>query len=276
MGARGEVTSVAGGRERLYRGLLRLYPADYRAHYSDQMVQLFTDQKREVGAARAWLRAPIDVITTALGEHLRRNRTMAHSLTLPPTRASRVLGSLGLIAGAMLLVGFFGTPALTPDLFNLRLVLFTLGAIAVVIGAHQRQARAGRRLALSGAIPAIVANAVYLVLIVRAVAQPGEIGPGDYQPVWLWIVGGVALWLSNAWFGLVTFRLGVLNRLSALALAISAVLALLGMSNFGLQAPGSVTQAIILTGIAVHGLAWILLGLEVALRGRPAPPPAKA
>jgi hypothetical protein len=269
------VTSATGGNDRLYRGLLRLYPADYRAQFSDQMVQLFTDQKREVGATRAWLRTPIDLITTAVGEHLRRNRTVANSMSLAPTPMTRVLGLLGVLGGAVILVAFLGV-AISPDLFNLRLVLFNLGAIAVVAAAHQRQAAVGRQLALSAAIPAILANAAYLVLIIRGVAQPGEIGPGDYQPVVVWLYAGVALWLSDAWFGLVTFRLGVLNRLSALALAISSVLALLGMSHFGLQEPGSLTQAIIQIGIAVHGMAWVLLGLELALRRRPAPPAATA
>jgi hypothetical protein len=40
------------------------------------------------------------------------------------------------------------------------------------------------------------------------------------------------------------------------------------MSTFGLQQPGTLTETIILGGIAVHGLAWVLLGLEVALRSR--------
>ncbi|MEA2677318.1 MAG: hypothetical protein QOJ81_1459 [Chloroflexota bacterium] len=267
------MTARAGGHERIYRGLLRLYPANYRERYSEQMVQLFADQRRDTGAARAWLKTPVDLVTSAASEHLRRNRPVAHSLTLQPTPASRVSGLLGLIAGAMLLVGFLGTEALTPDLFNLRLVVFTLGAIAVVIAAHQRQARAGRRLALSGAIPAIVGNALYLVLVIRAVSAPGQIGPGDYQPVWLWIVGGAALWLGDAWFGLVTLRLGVLNRASAFALVVGSLLALAGMGNF---LRGSPVETIILGGIAVHGLAWILLGLEIALRRRPAPPVAPA
>lgn len=192
---------------------------------------------------------------------------MAHSLTLAPTPLTRVLGFLGVLGGASMLVAFVGI-AISPDMFNLRLVLFNLGAIAVVTAVHQLQSSAGRRLALAGAVPAIVANVAYTVLIVRAVAQPGEIGPGDYQPVNLFIYVGASMWLSDAWFGLVTLRLGVLNRWSALALIVGSILALLGMSNFGLQQPGTLVETVILGGIAVHGLAWVLLGLDVALRRR--------
>ena len=195
---------------------------------------------------------------------------MGHSMTLAPTPGSRLLGLLGIIGGAFLLIAFAGV-AISPDMFNLRLVLFNIGAIAVVAAVHQRQSSAGRSLALVGAIPAIVSNAVYLFLVVRSVAQPGEIGPGDYQPIAWWIAGATALWLSDAWFGLVTLRLRVMYRWSAMALVAGSILSFLGMSNFGLQQPGTLLETIIRGGIAVHGLAWIALGAEVALRRRPVP-----
>jgi hypothetical protein len=263
------MNSRAGGHERLYRGLLRLYPTDYRQRFGDQMVQLFGDQLRDRGG-RAWLAAPLDVITTAASEHLRRNRTVAHSLTVAPTPAGRILGLLGIIGGGVLLLGFIGI-AFTPDQFNLRLVLFNVGAIAIAIGVHLRQQASGRVLSLSGVVPVVVSNAVYLLLIVRAVGQPGEIGPGDFQPINLFIIAGAAMWLSDAWFGIVAFRVGVMNRWSALALVAGSLFAFAGMGNFAVAPSGSLVEKIILAGIAVHGLAWVLLGLEVALRGRSAP-----
>jgi hypothetical protein len=271
MGARGEVTSTAGGHERLYRGLMRLYPADYRDSFGEQMVQLFGDQLRDNGTARAWLRAPVDLITSAASEHLRRNRTVAHSLTHAPTPASRILGLLGVVGGVVLLLGFLGFN-FTPDQFNLRLVLFNMGAIAIAIGVHLRQRIRGRLLSLSGAIPVVVANALYLLLIVRAVGQPGEIGPGDYQPIVLFGFVGAAMWLSDAWFGVVTFRLGVVSRIAALALVVGSLFAFIGMGIFGFVQSGTAFETIVLGGVAVHGLAWVLLGLDVALRRRQGPP----
>lgn len=267
------MTAPAGGHERVYRGLLRLYPADYRERYTDQMVQLFGDQLRDTGTARAWLRAPLDLITTAAAEHLRRNRTVAHSMTIAPTPASRVLGLLGVIGGAVLLVGFLGI-TFTPDQFNLRLVLFNVGAIAIALAVHVRQAGAGRLLSLSAAIPVIVTNALYLILIVRAVGQPGEISRGDYGLLFNYAAG--AMWLSDAWFGAVAFRLGVVSRIAALALIVGSFFAFIGMGIFGLVTSGTAFETLVLAGIAVHGLAWILLGLDVALRRRQAPPTATA
>lgn len=265
------MTSAAGGHERLYRGLLRLYPADYRAHYTDPMVQLFADQKREVGTTRAWLRAPIDVITTAVGEHLRRNRTVAHSMTIAPSPAGRLLGLLGVLGGAFLLLGYINLDEWTPDLFTLRLLLFNLGAIAVGLAAYPRHAAVSRRLALAGTIPVVAANAAYLLFTLKLVAQPGELGPGDYQPVGLFILTAAAMWLADAWFGLVALRAGVLNRWSTLSLLVGSIAAFAGMSNFGLAPSGSLVEKVILIGVALHGFAWVLLGLELALRRRPAP-----
>ena len=101
-------------------------------------------------------------------------------------------------------------------------------------------------------------------------------GGGDYQPATLFALSAAAMWLSDAWFGFITFRLGVLNRWSALALLIGSLAAFTGMGYFGLAPNGSVMEKVILTLMALHGLAWILLGVEVALRRRPAPPAATA
>ena len=196
---------------------------------------------------------------------------MAHSITLPPTPVSRILGLLGAIGGGLLLLGFINLDAWTPDLFNLRLVLFNLGAIAVGVGAYQRHAAVSRWLALSSSIPVVIANLVYLAFTIRLVAQPGQLGPGDYQPLNLLLLAASAMWLSDAWFGLVSFRLRVLNRWSSFALLIGSVAAFAGAANFGLAPEGSLASKIILAGIAVHGLAWILLGLEIALRRRRVP-----
>ena len=262
------MTSAPGGNERLYRSLLRLYPPDYRAQYSDQMVQLFGDQVRESGTTRAWARAPLDLITTAVSERLRRNRTVAQSMTIAPSPAGRLLGLLGVLGGAFLLLGYINLDEWTPDLFNLRLLLFNLGAIAVGLAVYPRHALVSRPLALVSTIPVVAANAAYLLFTLKLVAQPGELGPGDYQPVGLFILTAAAMWLADAWFGLVALRVGVLNRWSALALLVGSIAAFVGMSNFGLAPAGSLSEKVILAGVALHGLAWVLLGLEVALRRR--------
>ena len=194
---------------------------------------------------------------------------MAQSLAIAPTPLSRVLGILGVIGGAALLVAFVLAPlsiSVSPDLFNLRLILFNLGAIAVVVAVHLRQRAVWPRLALVGAIPAVLANAAYIVVTWLAVSRPGEIGFGDYGPWFSYVAG--AMWLGDLWFGLVTFKLGVLSRWSAAALVVGSLAALAGMGIFGLWTSGSIEEKVILAGVALHGVAWVLLGLEVALRRR--------
>lgn len=193
---------------------------------------------------------------------------MAQSFAIAPTPVSRLLGLLGVVGGAILLAAF--VVDLSPDINNLRLVLFNVGAIAVVLAVYQRQSPASPRLALLGAVPAIVANAAYLILIVRLVAQPGELGRGDYGPFIFYAAG--AMWLSDLWFGVITFRLGVLTRISSAALVIGSLAAFIGMPILGVVEVGSSTEKLILAGIGLHGVAWVLLGLEAALRRRrPAP-----
>ncbi len=261
--------------ERSYRGLLRLYPAAFRLRFADEMVQLFADEMRDArrpsarsGPVRTWVRTLGDLAVTAVSEHTRKDRTVGHSLTEPPSLASKLLGLVGVLGGLILIVAFVPSIPWSPDFFNLRLVLFNVGAIAIVIGVHRRQADAGRRLALAAAIPAVLANAWYLVMVVRVVALPGEAGRGDYGP---WFdVAATAMWLADAWFGIVVLRLGVASRAAGAVLGVGSVLALGGLDRLGLVSGqfAAIVEPLALAGIALNGIAWIALGLELALRRR--------
>jgi hypothetical protein len=199
---------------------------------------------------------------------------MGHSLDIRPTPLSRVLGAIGVVGGVLLLIGYVDLDFWTSDIFNFRLVLFNLGAIAVALASYSWHFAVSRPLAHLTAAPVIVANAAYLVFTVKLVAQPGNLGPGDFQPLNLFILTAAAMWLSDAWFGLMTYRFGVLNRWSALALVVGSIGAFMGMGVFGIAPSGTFMEKVILALLALPGLAWILLGLEVAFRRRPAPPAA--
>jgi hypothetical protein len=264
--------------ERLYRGLLHLYPAGFRTRFADDMVQLFGDQMRlartegpPVAVAATWLRAIADLAATAASEHIRRDRTVGHSLSVSPSNFSRVLGLIGVLGGLALLLPFLpvlNSFDLNGDLFNLRLTLFNIGAIAIVIVVHRRQAPAAPRLALVAAVATITANALYLAATVLLVSRPGQPGPGDFGLGSFYV--GLALWLTDAAFGFVTLRLGVLARWGPIALAIGSLLAILGMDRIELTSPTNPTifGTLALAGIALNGIGWILLGLDVATRRR--------
>lgn len=255
----------------VYRALLRLYPADFQACYADQLVQLFGDQLREARTAgargaglRTWLRTLADLAVTAVSEHARRNRTMA-SLTVSPSSANRALGLAGIVGGAFLLAAW--VVDIDPSVNTVRIVLFNIGAIAVVVAVHRRQVSVAPVWAWLAAVPAILANAAYLVWILLAIGRPFTLAAD------LGLVGfyaGVAMWLTDAWFGLVTARLGAVPRWVAVALAIGSVLAVTGITRLGLTSSQNPTifDPLSQVGAAANGIGWILLGFVVATRRR--------
>ncbi len=194
---------------------------------------------------------------------------MAHSLaTASPSIASRVLGLVGILGGAVLLLVF--VVDISPELNAARIYLFLVGAMAIVIAVHRRQASVAPVVALLGAGPALLANAWYIVMMILAT---GRLHPfaGDFGLVFF--AAGVAMWVTDAAFGLVTLRLGVVTRWGALALAIGSVLTGTGIDRLGLTSTifGPLSQV----GIVLGGIGWILLGLDVATRRRPSEQPQK-
>jgi hypothetical protein len=261
-----------GANERVYRGLLRLYPHAFRDRFADELVQLFSDQLRDArdqrglpGTAMTWLRTLGDVATSAASEHARRDRIVAHSLAVSPSTSTRALGVAGILGGTVLLAAFLVNIA--PDVNALRLILFNAGAMALVIAVHRRQASGATALALLGAVPAFLANAWYLVMVVLAIGRPHPFA-GDFGLIFFF--AGAAMWLGDAWFGLVTLRLGLVARWAALALAIGSLLAFTGMDRLELTSASNPTifGPLSLGGIALNGIGWILLGIDVATRRR--------
>ena len=258
-----------GGHARVYRWLLRFYPAAFRARFADEMVQLFTDQLRDArsggapaAAAGTWLRTLRDLVTTAASEQLRRDRTVAHSLaTAPPSTSSRVLGLAGILGGAVLIAAFLFE--ISPELNAVRIYLLVIGAMAIVIGVHRRQASVAPTVASLGAVPALLANAWYVAMMVLATGRPQPFA-GDFGLVFF--AAAVAMLLSDAAFGVVTLRLGGVSRWGSLALASGSLLSYTGIDRLGLTSTifGPLSQV----GIVLTGIGWILLGLDVATRRR--------
>lgn len=263
--------STPAGHARLYRGLLLFYPAEFRERYGPEMVQLFGDQLRDArsggqpgGLISLWIRALVDLVSTATAEHLRRDRTVAHSLGEPPSMATKALGTLGVIGGFVLVLAFVPNVQLIWDFVIVRLVLFNAGAIAIGLAIHRRQAPHSPRLSLAATTPMIVANAWYLVMLMLSIGRPVYPEP-DPQFRQIFFYAAIAMWLSDAGFGLIALRLGVVWRLAALALLIGSLGAFSGIG--GLPFITGPFAVIVLPfsqiGIALNGLAWIAFGVSL-------------
>jgi hypothetical protein len=55
--------------DRVYRALLRCYPAAFRDEYASEMTQVFRDRLREDRSPRMWLDLMTDLALTAPREH---------------------------------------------------------------------------------------------------------------------------------------------------------------------------------------------------------------
>ena len=106
---------IAGSR-RLYARLINIYPKEYLAEYGSAMLQVFTDQCREIsreqgipGLAFLWLRTIIDLGKTAVSEHMHARQSAMKLPDIAPLAWKDALlvlipGSVWLIVYTVLLV----------------------------------------------------------------------------------------------------------------------------------------------------------------------------
>jgi hypothetical protein len=186
-----------------------------------------------------------------------------------PNSARVSLGALGMAGGVGLLAAF--AVDIPPALNTWRIVLFNTGAITIVVATYGPNASVSRPLALAGAIPVVLANVAAIAWILLAIGRESPF-TGGLGRVGFW--AGLAVWLADAWFGLVALRLRRLWRLGALALVIGSLLAITGMDRLGLTSGvrPTVFGPISLVGITLNGTAWILLGVQLAAARNEATP----
>jgi hypothetical protein len=254
--------------ERLYRRLLRVYPADFRRDYAEPMAQLFADQLREArmagapaGSLRLWIRTLLDVFTSVVSQHLERDRTVAHSAAPLPTISSRALGIAGILAGAVLLAPFVVT--FEDGWFAPHIILFNAFVIALAVGMHRRQAAPSPGLAIGATAAVVIASGWYLAMTVLSMA---DVNPFGTQFGYLSFLAGLALWGTSAAYGAASLVIGAFSRWGAGMLLIGSVLAVTGMDRLGLVNGESIFVALSQVGIVLHGAGWILLGAELAFR----------
>ena len=63
--------------ERVYAALMHVYPRAFREQYGEEMIDYFRDRRRDEharsgrrGVARLWIRALLDLASTAMHEHV--------------------------------------------------------------------------------------------------------------------------------------------------------------------------------------------------------------
>jgi hypothetical protein len=177
-------------------------------------------------------------------------------------------GFAGVVGGAVLLAAF--VVDIPPGLNDFRLALFFIGAMAVAAAAYAQLSETGRGVARVAVGLVLVANAWGLAMGATSAALWIPVGPGTFGLVYFW--AGLAWWLADALFGFVAMRLGGWARLGALALGVGSLLAITGMDRLELTSSANPTifGPLSLTGIALNGAGWIVLGLWIMTRPRPA------
>lgn len=179
-------------------------------------------------------------------------------------RSHHDLGFVGIIGGAALLAAFFLE---IPAALNVvRLGLFHAGAIAVAVAIHPVLAATSARYALLATLPMVVANSASIAWMLAALSRDRPFA-GDFGLVGFFIE--LSIWVAASWFAILAFRSGVVWRPAAAILAVGSMSAILGMDRLELTSSASPTifGSIALLGIALHGLAWILLGLWLVAHG---------
>ncbi len=93
----------------LYRFLSVLYPKSFRDEYHEDLVATFSEQLRDQQAARVWVSAISDLVTSIPIQHLeaRMNRPTPQTVAVVATVATVAALVLGVVAGSSPIVGVF-------------------------------------------------------------------------------------------------------------------------------------------------------------------------
>jgi len=233
--------------------LLRLYPARWRARYGDEFAAVL--EERPLGPFDV-----ADVLLGALDAHLHLRGLGAASQHAKGFAMSLRIGGYAAIVGAALIglvIVLTGGRTEGPESAVPIALLVALAVLLVgLAGMSAFQARSDPWLVWSAFTMTAVGT---VVIFIASVSDLAGVGPGDWRDGLL-PIGLVTAGLGSVLFGVATFRVSVLSRTGALALAIGPVAALIGAITVG-QDAWELGMLLVLVGTVSFLAGWLTLGV---------------
>lgn len=211
---------------RLYQALLIVYPSKFRRDYGSPMLQVFRDccrqALRESGAAgllSLWARTMLDILQTAIEEHVHRGVDMSKKKFLRLSGWALIAGGLALVLGWLAstrpLYNNFNARSLVIDRYAnaaelpltvMGLLLLSVGFIGLSLRYGQGAGSVGRSSLVLGALSGVVSAAGAIGLVVY-----------DSNPWWsIFFFGLVFQFLGLTLFGFTNLRQPTLPRWNGL------------------------------------------------------------
>jgi hypothetical protein len=260
------------------RWLVRLYPADWRARFGEEFLDLLESRPLT-------LRAVADVLRGALDAHLDPQLVGDPFLNPRLPTFTRQLGVAAMGSGLIVILGIlssmgvghstavvaghttpFAQGAWTEPFGFFRLAMFAPLALGGMIGVHRRQVSRAPVLAWAALAPAVIFAGLAAPNVL-----PEGIGLMAFHIGQAGFILNAGFWVSAMGFSVVAAVIGVAPRLGTLSMAVGAPMAMIGM--FG---PTEFWFLVAQTGVVIFGFGLIWLGIDLVLRREePSPSPAR-
>jgi len=245
--------------------LIALYPAHWRRRYGEEFRAVL--ETRPLG--------PFDVADVLLGALDARLSRRRRNVLVKPNGGHRVMlriGGFGAISGGTL--WFTGIAGLSADmqptvLWSLIAIAGNLAILVALVGLSAFQAHLHPRLAwVAFAIPAFGTVASIAGLFGLMVPPDFRPVPSPLDPWSTWLIGLLAILIGSALFAVATVRAQVLWSRAAVALGVSAGVAMvIGFGSFGQDVPMPAGRVVMASVFFAFSASWVALGVSALRRG---------
>jgi hypothetical protein len=247
--------------------LIRLYPARWRARYSDEFEAILVE--RPLGPFDV-----ADILLGALDAQLRlRGRGADIEKGMGFSMSLRLGGAAAIVGAVLFPAGFIASSPNGSDAGAALMLAGTGALLLALIGLSSFQARQHPRLIWAAfALPALgtVMSSTGLVAM-AAVGDRAYVA--GLSPWSIWALGVIATVIGSALFALATYRTRALPRIAAGSLVIGSGLLLLVIliGAIGIVAGAdSLAPPLFLAGLIAFSFGWIALGWTAIRLDQPA------